>query len=83
MIKTPYILCCEPILGTNPRSITLKNCEMTPDERYNALCNYYKNQFNLISEIPTCCTLKKEIMGQYGIKQDLDRKFIWGIQNMQ
>jgi hypothetical protein len=80
-IKTPYILCCEPILGTDMRSITERNAELSADERYKVLCEYYENRFSLINEIPTRCTLKTEIVCHGKIWSDLDRTFLWGIQN--
>lgn len=81
-IQFPYILCCEPILGTDERSITQRNAELTADQRYKVLCDYYENKFSLINEIPTRCTLKTEIVGHGKVWSDLDRKFLWGIQNM-
>ena len=83
VIKTPYILCCEPILGTDERSITERNAELSADERCQALCNYYEYKFNLGNEIPTRCTLKTDIVGHGKIWSDLDRKFLWGIQSMK
>jgi hypothetical protein len=79
-IQKPFILCCEPLLGTDPRSITAKNCEMVPEERYKALCGYYKVKFNLQNEIPTCCTLKTGLTGHGKRWSDLERKFIFGAQ---
>lgn len=78
-IKSPYILFCEPILGTDPRSLTNKNCEWTADKRYNALCEYYKTKFNLQNEIPTSCTLKTELTGHGRRWSDLERKIMFGI----
>jgi hypothetical protein len=66
-------------LGSDPRAITLKNANMTDDERYNSLCSYYKIKFNLNQEIQTRCTLKTEIIGHGQKWSDLDRKFIWGL----
>jgi hypothetical protein len=83
VITTPYILCCEPILGTNERSITERNIDLTADERYKVLCEYYEKKFKLVNEIPTRCTLKTEIVGHGKVWSDLDRKFLWGIQNMK
>jgi hypothetical protein len=78
-IQNPFILCCEPILGTNPRSLTNKNCEWTPEKRYEALCEYYKIKFNLQNEIPISCTLKTELTEHGKRWSDLERKLIWGI----
>ena len=78
-ISKPYILCCEPILGNNIKSITAKNCNLTADQRYKSLCTYYQNKFNLYNEIQTRCTLKTELLNN-GIKcDDLERKFMWGL----
>lgn len=78
-IQNPFILCCEPLLGTDPRSLTSKNCEWTSEERYDALCEYYRAKFNLKNEIPISCTLKTELVGHGKRWSDLDRKLIWGI----
>jgi hypothetical protein len=78
-IKTPYILCCEPILGTDYRSITSTNCELSSEQRYNSLCEYYRKKFNLYNEIQTRTTLKTEIIGHGTIWSDLERKFMWNI----
>lgn len=78
-IEKPYILCCEPILGSDPRSLTLKNCEWTCEERYNGLCNYYRTKFGLTEEIPISCTLKTEITGHGKKWSDLERKLMYGV----
>jgi hypothetical protein len=78
--QKPIILCCEPILGTDPRSITWKNCEMTSDERYNQLCKYYQTKFHLQDEIQIDCTLKTELTGHGKRWSNADRKFMWGLQ---
>lgn len=78
--QKPFILCCEPILGTDPRSVTSKNCEWKSEERYKSLCEYYKVKFNLQNEIPTCCTLKTEITGHGQRWSDVERKFLFGSQ---
>jgi hypothetical protein len=77
--RGPIILCCEPILGTDPRSITWKNCEMTSDERYNDLCKYYQTKFHLQNELQIDCTLKTEITGHGQRWSNADRKFMWGL----
>ena len=77
-IKSPFILCCEPVLGTDPRSLTSKNCEWTPEKRYDVLCDYYKIKFNLKKQTPICCTLKTELTGHGKRWSDLERKLIWG-----
>ena len=78
-IKSPFILCCEPLLGTDPRSLTNKNCEWTSEKRYDALCDYYKIKFNLEQHTPICCTLKTEVTGHGKRWNDLERKLMWGI----
>ena len=77
----PYVLCCEPILGTDPRSITAKTEGLTADERYNGLVNYYKTRFGLRNSLPTCTTLKTELTG-HGLRwSDCERHLMYGIQN--
>lgn len=78
--RRPIILCCEPILGTDPRSITWKNCEMSSDERYNDLCKYYQTKFHLQNELQIDCTLKTELLGHGQRWSNADRKFMWGLQ---
>ncbi len=76
----PYILFCEPILGSNPKSITTKNCEWTPEKRFNELCEYYKLKFGLCQEIPVCCTFKTNAIGIGERLSDLNRKMLFGLQ---
>jgi hypothetical protein len=73
-IGEPIILCCEPVLGTDPRSLTPRNADMDSDSRYEALCNYYRRHFNLCCETPTHCTLRTELTG-YGTRNE--RIFMW------
>ncbi len=82
-LNGPYILCCEPLLGTDPRSLTPKNCDWTPDQRYTSLCNYYNHKFHLLQEIPIDCTLKTELTGIGQRWSYADRKFMWGVQNFE
>jgi hypothetical protein len=78
--QTPILLCCEPILGTNPRSLTPKTCEWTAEQRYESLCSYYKSKFSLENEIQIDCTLKTELTGHGQRWSQADRKFMWGAQ---
>lgn len=78
--SSPIILCCEPILGTDPRSITTKTSEWTADQRYEKLCNYYKSKFSLENEIQIDCTLKTELTGHGTRWSNAERKFMWGTQ---
>lgn len=50
------ILYCEPIMGDNPKSITIKNYKLSPFERYNMLINYYE-KIGLENKIETNNTL--------------------------
>jgi len=76
-IGEPIILCCEPVLGTDPRSLTPRNADMDSDSRYEALCNYYRRHFNLCCETPTHCTLRTELTG-HGTRWSLpERIFMW------
>ena len=77
----PIILCCEPILGTDPRSITPKTAEMTPDERYTGLQNYYKTRFGLHNSLPTRTTLKTELTGHGKRWSDCERHLMYGLIN--
>jgi hypothetical protein len=73
----PIILCCEPILGTDPRSLTAKNADLSADDRYDGLCNYYRRKFGLTCDVPIDCTLRTEMTG-HGRRWSLaDRKFMW------
>ncbi len=75
----PYILCCEPILGTDPRSITAKTADMTPDNRYANLCKYYTSHFGLDHAQPTCTTLKTELTGHGRRWSDCERRLLYGL----
>jgi hypothetical protein len=76
-IGEPIILCCEPVLGSDPRSMTEKNEHLTPDDRYTSLCNYYRRVFNMTNETQIDCTLYTELTGR-GRRWALpERKFMW------
>ncbi len=79
-IQKPYILFCEPLLGSDPRSFTTKNSEWTSEKRYESLCDYYKHKFGLTHEIPTCCTFKTNATGHGNRWSDLERKLLFGPQ---
>lgn len=79
-IQKPYILFCEPLLGSDPRSFTAKNSEWTSEKRYESLCDYYKNKFGLVYEIPTSCTFKTSVTGHGKRWSDLERKLLFGPQ---
>jgi hypothetical protein len=79
-LNKPYILFCEPILGSNPKSITSKTCEWTAEQRYESLCDYYKIKFGLCYEIHVCCTFKTTVTGHGERLTDLNRKMIFGPQ---
>ena len=81
-IPGPFILCCEPILGTDPRAITTKNADMSPDERYEALQGYYRTQFGLTAAVRTDCTLRVEMTGLGTRWSDGRRHFMLGIQGL-
>ncbi len=77
--NSPYILCCEPILGTDPRAITKKTEHLSAEDKYTKLCKYYEKEFSLYNNILTQCTIKTEIRGIGKKWSDLDRKLLWGI----
>jgi hypothetical protein len=77
--NAPYILCCEPILGTDSRAITKKTEHLLAEDRYKKLCKYYEKEFSLCNHIRTQCTIKTEIRGIGKKWSDLDRKLLWGI----
>jgi hypothetical protein len=79
--RQPFILCCEPILGNDPRAITAKNSAMTATERYENLCRYYSIQFGLKDSIPTCTTLKTEMTGHGRRWEDMERMLLFGVYN--
>jgi len=78
-IGKPIILCCEPILGTDPRSLTAKTENLDPETRFTGLCNYYRSRFGLGCEARTHCTLKTEIMGCGRRWSEPDRTFMWSL----
>jgi len=78
-IGHPIILCCEPVLGNDPRSVTAKNEHLTPDDRYMQLCNYYRSIFNMKDEIQIDCTLRTELTGKGRRWSLADRKFMWSM----
>lgn len=79
-LDRPVLLWCEPVLGTDPRAVTVKNAEMTADERYAGLCEYYRVKFDLVNELAIDCTLKTELTGHGTRWTDADRKLMWGLQ---
>lgn len=78
-IGTPIVLCCEPILGTDPRSLTAKTEHLDPETRSLGLCNYYRSRFGLGCEARTHCTLKTEILGHGRRWSEPDRTFMWSL----
>jgi hypothetical protein len=52
---------------------------MDPESRYDGLCHYYRNRFNMVFEAPTRCTLRTEITGSGKRWSEPDRKFIWSL----
>jgi len=79
-LDQPGILCCEPILGSDPRSLTAKNEHLTADERYEELCSYYRTVFGLNYELQIDCTLKTELSGKGKRWNYAERKFMLGLQ---
>lgn len=73
----PHILCCEPVLGSDPRSISYKNIELSPDVRYAGLCQYYR-RLGLTTAIPTTCTLQASLTQRGRIWSEPDRLFLFG-----
>jgi hypothetical protein len=55
------ILYCEPIMGDNPKSITIKNYKLSKDERYRMLIEYYK-KLGLVNTIETNNTLHNYLL---------------------
>lgn len=78
-IGEPIALCCEPVLGTDPRSITAKNEHMDPEHRYTALCDYYRTKFGMHAELAIDCTLRTELTGHGKRWSSADRKFMWSL----
>lgn len=77
-IGHPVTLCCEPILGTDPRSMTAKNEHLTSDERYEQLCQYYRTKFDMQASLPIDCTLRTELIGK-GKRWSAERLFMWSL----
>lgn len=74
------ILCCEPVLGTDPRSVSYKNIDWSPDARYAALCQYYRAVWGLRDVVPTHCTLRTDLTGIGRVWADTDRLFMFGLK---
>jgi len=79
-LRQPVILCCEPILGSDPRALTERTAHLTDTERYAKLCQYYRREFNLTLACPIDCTLRTTITGR-GRRWNGDRHFLWGLIN--
>ena len=75
-IGRPIILCCEPILGSDPRSLTPRTAGLTADERTASLAHYYRSRFNMLFEIPVCCTLRTDLTGRGRHWSEPDRRFM-------
>lgn len=78
-IGEPIILCCEPILGTHPRSLTAKTEHLDPDARSERLKAYYRKCFAMNYEVPSHCTLRTELVGQGRRWSEPDRTFMWSM----
>ena len=78
-IGEPIILCCEPILGTDPRSLTAKTEHLNPDARSERLKAYYRKGFAMNFEVPTHCTLRTELVGCGRRWSEPDRTFMWSL----
>lgn len=78
-IGEPIILCCEPILGTHPRSLTAKTEHLDPEARSERLKAYYRKCFAMNYEVPTHCTLRTELVGQGRRWSEPDRTFMWSM----
>jgi len=76
-IGEPIILCCEPILGSDPRSLTPKTEHLDPETRTVGLCNYYRTVHGLVCEAPTRCTLRTQLTGAGKRWSEPDRTFMW------
>lgn len=76
-IEEPFVLCCEPILGSDPRSLTPKTAHLDPEVRTAGLCNYYRTRFGLVCEAPARCTLRTQLTGAGKRWSEPDRTFMW------
>lgn len=76
----PHILCCEPVLGSDPRSISYKNINLSPEARYTGLCQYYQ-RLGLTAAVPTTCTLQTSLTQRGRIWSEPDRLFLFGTCN--
>lgn len=77
-LPRPAILCCEPLLGSDPRSITPWTEHMTDTERTAKLCRYYQQCFGLRSGCAIDCTLRTTMTGR-GRRWQGERQFLWGL----
>ena len=76
-IGCPIVLCCEPILGSDPRSLTPKTEHLDPETRTAGLCNYYRAIHGLVCEAPARCTLRTQRTGAGKRWSEPDRTFMW------
>jgi hypothetical protein len=76
-IGEPIVLCCEPILGSDPRSLTPKTEHLDPETRTAGLCNYYRAVHGLVCEAPARCTLRTQRTGAGKRWSEPDRTFMW------
>lgn len=77
-LPRPAILCCEPLLGSDPRSLTPWTEHMTDTERTAKLCRYYQTCFGLRSGCAIDCTLRTTLTGR-GQRWAGERQFLWGL----
>lgn len=77
-LSRPAILCCEPLLGSDPRSVTPWTEHMTDTERTTKLCRYYQTCFGLHSSCAIDCTLRTTLTGR-GQRWCAERQFLWGL----
>jgi len=82
-IGEPIILCCEPILGSDPRSLTSKTEHLDPETRTAGLCNYYRTVHGLVCEASTRCTLRTQLTGAGKRWSEPDRTFMWSLPVLQ
>jgi hypothetical protein len=77
-LPEPVVLCCEPLLGSDPRAVTAWTEHMTDTERTAKLCQYYQTQFGLRRACPIDCTLMTTLLGR-GRRWQGERQFLWGL----
>lgn len=77
-LPRPAILCCEPLLGSDPRSMTPWTEHMTDTERTTKLCRYYQQCFGLHNGCAIDCTLRTTLTGR-GRRWIGERQFLWGL----